>query len=101
VQRITVAWMSAEAAISQFAAWQARSPALLAFGGDSAIELASALVVLWRFHAPSTSETGEVRAARIAGALLFALAAFVVTASVFAFLGYTAPKPSRSGLPFW
>jgi hypothetical protein len=32
-----------EAAVSLFAAWRARSPALLAFGGDSAIELFSAV----------------------------------------------------------
>jgi len=49
VQTVTIAWMSVEAAVSLFAAWRARSPALLAFGGDSAIELFSAIVVLWRF----------------------------------------------------
>ena len=39
VQVATIAWMIAEAAASLFAAWRAHSPALLAFGGDSAIEL--------------------------------------------------------------
>jgi hypothetical protein len=43
VQTVTIAWMSVEAAVSLFAAWRARSPALLAFGGDSAIELFSLL----------------------------------------------------------
>jgi hypothetical protein len=47
--------MSVEAAVSLFAAWRARSPALLAFGGDSAIELFSAVVVLWRFRATAAS----------------------------------------------
>ena len=51
VQTVTIAWMSVEALVSLFAAWRARSPALLAFGGDSAIELLSAIVVLWRFRA--------------------------------------------------
>jgi hypothetical protein len=46
VQIVTIVWMSVEAAVSLFAAWRARSPALLAFGGDSAIELFSAVVVL-------------------------------------------------------
>ena len=32
VQTVTIAWMSVEAAVSLFAAWRARSPALLAFG---------------------------------------------------------------------
>src|SRR6202035_387899 len=46
LQIVTIVWMSVEAAVSLFAAWRARSPALVAFGGDSAIELFSAVVVL-------------------------------------------------------
>jgi divalent metal cation (Fe/Co/Zn/Cd) transporter len=98
VQAITIVWMSAEAAVSLFAAWRARSPALLAFGGDSAIELASAVVVLWRFQASAAREHAERRAARIAGILLFTLAACVVTASVMSLLGYGEPKPTFLGI---
>lgn len=90
--------MSVEAAVSLFAAWQARSPALLAFGGDSAIELASAVVVLWRFRANAARERVERRAARIAGVLLFVLAACVVAASVTALFGYGEPKPTLIGI---
>src|SRR5579863_5987627 len=75
VQTVTIAWMSVEAVVSLFAAWRARSPALLAFGGDSGIELFSAAVVLWRFRSSGTREGVEERAARVAGALLFGLAA--------------------------
>jgi hypothetical protein len=71
IQAITIVWMRIEAAVSLLAAWQARSPALLAFGGDSAIELASAVVVLRRFHANAAKEHAERRAARIAKVLLF------------------------------
>jgi hypothetical protein len=42
VQVFTIAWMLVEAAVSLLSAWRARSPALLAFGGDSAVELVSA-----------------------------------------------------------
>ncbi|MGB8063675.1 MAG: cation transporter [Candidatus Sulfotelmatobacter sp.] len=98
VQVITIAWMSVEAAVSLFAAWRARSPALLAFGGDSAVELMSAVVVLWRFRASAAQEHAERRAARIAGGLLFALAACVVLASVMALLGYSEPKPTLLGI---
>ena len=98
VQAITVAWMSAEAGVSLFAAWRARSPALVAFGGDSAIELASAVVVLWRFRSNAASEHIERQAARIAGGLLFALAACVIATSVMALLGYNAAKPSLLGI---
>jgi hypothetical protein len=59
--------MAIEAAVSLSAAWIARSPALLAFGGDSAIELISAVVVLRRFQVPGAHEQAESRAVRIAG----------------------------------
>jgi divalent metal cation (Fe/Co/Zn/Cd) transporter len=85
--------MSVEALVSLFAAWRARSPVLLAFGGDSAIELLSAVVVLWRFRASAAvHEDAERRAARIGGALLFALAALVAITSVASLLGYSEPK---------
>ncbi len=98
VQAITIAWMSAEAAIALFAAWRARSPALLAFGGDSAIELASAVVVFWRFRTNAAQEHAERRAGHIAGLLLFALAACVVAVSVMALLGYNEAKPTPLGI---
>ena len=63
IQAITIIWMSVEAAVSLSAAWIARSPALLAFGGDSSIELLSAAVVLWRFRAHAVQENAERRAA--------------------------------------
>ena len=98
VQTVTIAWMSVEALVSLFAAWRARSPALLAFGGDSAIELFSAVVVLWRFRASVEPEHAEKRAARVAGALLFALAAFVAVTSVTSLLGYSEPKSTFLGI---
>jgi divalent metal cation (Fe/Co/Zn/Cd) transporter len=98
VQTVTIAWMTVEAAVSLFAAWRARSPALLAFGGDSTIELFSAVVVLWRFRASDAREDVEKRAARVAGVLLFALAAYVAVTSVTSLLGYSEPKPTFLGI---
>ncbi len=98
VQAVTIAWMSVEAVVSLFAAWRARSPALLAFGGDSAIELVSAVVVLWRFRASTPHEHIERRAARIAGVLLFVLTAYVVAAAAVTLLGYSESKPTFLGI---
>ena len=98
IQVITLIWMSAEAVVSLGAAWIARSPALLGFGGDSAVELLSAAVVLWRFYSPSRGERSERRAARIAGGLLFALAAFVALASVLTLLGHVEARSSPLGI---
>jgi hypothetical protein len=78
LQVITLVWMSVEAIVSLGTAWTSHSPALLAFGGDSLIELLSAAVVFWRFR----FTLGEARASRIAGGLLFALAGFVVLTSI-------------------
>jgi uncharacterized membrane protein len=82
IQTITICWMAVEAAVSLTAAWTARSPALLAFGGDSGIELLSAIVVLWRFRAHAAQQQSENLAARIAAVLLFMLAAYVAVVSV-------------------
>jgi divalent metal cation (Fe/Co/Zn/Cd) transporter len=94
LQVITLIWMSAEAIVSLGIAWTSHSPALLAFGGDSLIELLSAAVVFWRFR----FTLGEARAARIAGGLLFALAGFVVLTSVLNFLGYREARRSLVGI---
>ena len=98
IQTITIAWMSIEAAISLRSAWTAQSPALLAFGGDSAIELLSAIIVLWRFRLRIEPEQAEKRAARIAGVLLFVLSAYVLVASILTLLGYSEPKPTSIGI---
>jgi divalent metal cation (Fe/Co/Zn/Cd) transporter len=98
VQTITILWMTVEAGASLLAAWTARSPALLAFGGDSLVELLSASVVLWRFTTRTTQEQAERAAARIAGALLFVLGAYVAADSVMSLFGYNHPKPSLLGI---
>jgi divalent metal cation (Fe/Co/Zn/Cd) transporter len=98
IQGFTLIWMFLEAAVSLIAAWRAHSPALLAFGGDSAIELVSALVVYWRFRFHSTEMKAEKFATRIAGGLLFALAAYVLLASGAALLGEREARPSLAGI---
>jgi divalent metal cation (Fe/Co/Zn/Cd) transporter len=94
LQAITLVWMSVEAIVSLGTAWTSHSPALLAFGGDSLIELLSAAVVFCRFR----FTLSETRAARIAGGLLFALATFVVLTSVLNFFGYREAQRSLVGI---
>jgi len=98
IQVLTIAWMSVEAVVSLAAAWMAHSPALLAFGGDSAIELISAAVVYWRFRSKRSDERTEKLAARITGSLLFALAAYVALVAGLAFLGHVEVRPSSLGI---
>ena len=98
IQTLTLAWMSVEAVVSLGAAWMARSPALLGFGGDSAVEILSAAVVLWHFYLPSREAHAAARTAKIAGILLFLLAAFVVLASISTLIGRLEPRPSPVGI---
>jgi divalent metal cation (Fe/Co/Zn/Cd) transporter len=99
IQILTLAWMTVEAAVSLGAAWAARSPAILGFGGDSAVEFLSAAVVLRRFYLRSDEgHHAEGRAARIAGGLLFALAAFVAFTSVLTLFGRVEARPSLIGI---
>ena len=90
--------MTVEAIFAIGAAWRAHSPALLAFGGDSAIELLSAAVVYWRFRSESGSKHAEQLAGRITGGLLFALAAYVVLVAALALLGHREVRPSLFGI---
>ncbi|HEY4922198.1 MAG TPA: cation transporter [Xanthobacteraceae bacterium] len=83
---LTVAWMSAEAAVALAAGVAAGSVTLVAFGTDSIVELISAGVLIWRLtvelrHGRAFSEAAERTASRIGGALLFALAAYVIAAA--------------------
>lgn len=97
LQRITIVWMCAEAAIAIFAALRAHSVALLGFGADSLIELVSAFVVFLRFK--KVSLVNDKKAARITGLLLFALAVFIIGTSILALTnrGFR-PHPSYLGI---
>ena len=83
---ITIGWMVVEAMVAISSGIVSRSLVLVAFGLDSMIELISAGVLIWRLsvelrHGRAFSEGAERVAGRIGGALLFALAAYVVLAS--------------------
>lgn len=96
LQRVTVLWMLAECGLSLFAAAVAKSPAMLAFGSDSFVELLSAGTVLLQFL-PRIS-ISEKSAARVGGLLLFALALIVCgTAVVSLILGFR-PEVSYLGI---
>jgi divalent metal cation (Fe/Co/Zn/Cd) transporter len=82
----TVAWLVVEAVVALASGVMAHSISLTAFGVDSLIELASASVLIWRLNVElrrgqSFAEAAERTASRIGGALLFALAAYVVVAA--------------------
>lgn len=88
LERFTAGWMLIEAAVAIGSGITAHSLSLIAFGMDSLIELASAAVLLWRLdvelrQGAAFPERIEQRASRIAGALLFVLAAYVAASAAY------------------
>lgn len=96
LQIITVVWMLIECGVAIYSSMSAHSLVLLAFGGDSLIELLSAVVVILQFT--TAFSLRPLAAARIAGALLLVLAALVISLSVAALaIGFHA-EMSVSGM---
>jgi divalent metal cation (Fe/Co/Zn/Cd) transporter len=96
LQSVTLAWMLVELGVSVFAAVTARSPAMMAFGSDSLVELLSAVVVLlqWIPKMPIS----ERKAHRASAVLLFVLAFVVGSIALWALVLRFKPEASRSGI---
>ena len=99
----TLAWMAVEASVAIGSGVRAGSLSLFTFGLDSVIELASASVLLWRLvvelrRGAAFAETAERIASRIAGALLFGLAAYVVIAAGWKLASHSGQTFSWPGL---
>jgi divalent metal cation (Fe/Co/Zn/Cd) transporter len=104
LEYLTVAWNVIEGLIAVSAALAAGSIALLGFGIDSFVEMASGLILIWRLGvearhvAPIDLETLDRRAHRFVGLSLFLLAAFVFGDGAHALLARSRPEPSLVGL---
>ncbi len=96
LQGITLAWMLAEFGVSAYAAFTAHSPAMLAFGSDSLVELLSATVVLLQW-VPGVRISERI-AGRMAAGLLFVLAGVVWLIGVTSLALQRAPKTSCAGI---
>lgn len=104
LERLTVAWMAAEAAIAIGAGIAARSVLLTAFGVDSIIELLSGVVLYRRLSAESTGKTDaevarlEAGTIRISAVLLVLLCFYIVLSSIAGLLLRVIPSASILGL---
>ena len=96
LQGITLVWMTAECSLSLWGAASARSPALLAFGSDSLVELLSATVVLLQFlpHFPLS----ERHARRAAAMLLYLLGSTIAVIALLALSLRFRPETSPLGI---
>ena len=93
----TITWNVAEAVVAITAGSVASSSALIGFGLDSTVEVASAAAVAWQF-AGRDPESRERVALRVIAVSFFGLAAFVTQDAVRSLLGGDAPRHSTVGL---
>lgn len=96
LQSITLAWTLIECGASLYGALSARSPALLAFGTDSFVELLSATVVL--LGVIPSSRFPKDGAARLTGLLLFVLAGVVGVMTFASLFFFVIPETSWIGI---
>jgi divalent metal cation (Fe/Co/Zn/Cd) transporter len=98
----TVTYNTLEGLVAIVAGLSAGSVALTGFGVDSVIEVASGVVLWWRLRAELGSApvgpTVEARAARGAGALLLALAGYLVVESARRLIVRDRPETSDVGM---
>jgi divalent metal cation (Fe/Co/Zn/Cd) transporter len=96
LQGVTLAWMLVETAVSLYAAVEAHSPAILAFGSDSIVELFSASVVLLQFL-PRVAISERI-AHRTAGVLLYFLTLSVSIIAALSMILHLHPEPTYAGI---
>ncbi|MBB4915176.1 cation transporter [Streptosporangium saharense] len=93
----TITYNVVEAVVAVTAGTIASSAALVGFGLDSVVEVASAAAVAWQFSA-ADHERRERAALRVIALSFFALAAYVTADAVRALLGAGEAKHSTTGL---
>jgi divalent metal cation (Fe/Co/Zn/Cd) transporter len=93
----TITYNVVEAVVAISAGTVASSSALIGFGLDSTIEVASAAAVAWQFSGPDPEARERVALSVIAFSF-FALAAYVAVESVRTLLGAADPQPSTVGI---
>jgi len=93
----TIAYNLVEAAVALTAGGLASSTALIGFGLDSLVEVASASVVAWQFSVADPRRR-ERTALRLIAISFFVLAAYVTVESIRALAGGAAADPSPVGI---
>jgi divalent metal cation (Fe/Co/Zn/Cd) transporter len=96
VEYLSSGWMLIEVLVSVWAGLMAGSLALLAFGGDSIIELISGIVVLT--HLRDSEAHGSEGVEKITTALLLSLIPVIGLGAVYSFVSGLRPEGSPLGI---
>lgn len=93
----SVSYNAIEAVIAITAGAVSGSVALVGFGLDSIVEVASGLIILWQFRHP-LPETRERRALRLIALSFFGLALYVTVESIRSLATGSSPDASKVGI---
>jgi divalent metal cation (Fe/Co/Zn/Cd) transporter len=98
IEYLSIAWTTLEAVAGISAGVLAGSVALIGFGVDSAIEVASSIVLLWRLADHPHAEERENVAHRLVGVGFLALAAYISFDALHDLITHEPPGVSYFGI---
>src|SRR5881396_640877 len=98
IEFLSIAWTALESIVGIIAGVFAGSVALISFGVDSVIEVASSLVLVWRLSDAPAAEDREEFAHRLVGICFLALAFYVSFEALKDLLTHSPPRVSYFGI---
>ncbi|MBF0425728.1 MAG: cation transporter [Magnetococcales bacterium] len=98
LEYLSLGWVCIEAGVGIAAGVTADSTALIGFGVDSLIEMAAAMILLWRLTPGAGGERRERLALRLVGASFLLLALYVGSEAVIDLTRRTPPEASPVGI---
>src|SRR5437588_2439561 len=98
IEYLSIGWTALESLIGIIAGTLAGSIALISFGVDSIIEVASSVVLVWRLSDASATEDREAFAHRLVGICFLALALYVSFEALKDLLTHSPPRVSYFGI---
>jgi len=98
IEFLSIGWTGLESIVGIIAGVLAGSVALISFGIDSVIEVASSLVLVWRLSDASATEDREAFAHRLVGVCFLALAIYVSFEALKDLLTRSLPRATYLGI---
>ena len=98
IEFLSIGWTGLESIVGIIAGVLAGSVALISFGIDSVIEVASSLVLVWRLSDASAAENREQFAHRLVGVCFLALALYVSFEALKDLLTRSSPRVTYLGI---
>src|SRR5205823_11228718 len=98
IEFLSIGWTGLESIVGIIAGVLAGSVALISFGIDSVIEVASSLVLVWRLSDASAAENREQFAHRLVGVCFLALAIYVSFEALKDLFTHSSPSVTYLGI---